>query len=122
VRGRDSRNLWGPGEGRGACESEINPYSPPQGPANARRYRRACRASMMKELPDASGAFLVRGPMINRGDQREVLRGCFQHRRGSLRYGVILTIVGFLRSGREDDDCVLQAGGLCNYCTVSLCG
>ena len=68
VRGRDSRSLWGPGEGRGAYESTINVYSPLQGLVNAHRYRQACRASMMKELLNASDVFLVHGPVIDQED------------------------------------------------------
>lgn len=61
VRGRDSRSLWGPGEGRGAwyrqrpflkkiCRSLDESF-------NSRRCRRACPASMMKELRAFSSAF-----------------------------------------------------------------
>jgi len=42
---------------------------------------------MMRELLDASGAFLVRGPMINCGGQGGVLRNYFQHHRGACDVG-----------------------------------
>lgn len=64
MRGRHSRSLWGPGEGRGACVEKINSCPLLECLLNARRYHRACQASMMKELPIASSVFSVRGPVI----------------------------------------------------------
>ena len=68
---------------------------------------------MMKELPNASSAFLVRGPVVNREGQRQFSGNCSQYRQVSRRWGIILTIVGFLRGvsrAREGDDCVPRVG------------
>lgn len=63
VRGRDSRSLCGPGEGRGACIMVHNQaYRLEPKMYFVHRFPPVCRASMMRVRSNASSAFLVPGP------------------------------------------------------------
>lgn len=91
VRGRDSRSLWGPGDGRGAyiamnrLSTEIEQFVY----RYAHRSRSVCRASMLRERRDASSAFWVLGPIErqSRVYQQRVQRKRVQ--RESRRGGVV---------------------------------
>lgn len=70
VRGRDSRSLWGPGEGRVAYEVEKTKCSVlrqfPEIYGNVHKFRLTCLTSMKKGRSGASSAFWVREPSKNR--------------------------------------------------------
>ena len=53
VRGSDSRSLWGPGDGRGACRRVSIRHPSYASQIYSRRSRPICPASMRKELPIA---------------------------------------------------------------------
>ena len=66
MRGRDSRSLCGPGEGRGAyivVDVQTHSLIPEQ--ILVHKFRPVCPASMMRARSNASSAFLVPGPSYN---------------------------------------------------------
>lgn len=71
MRGRDSRSLWGPGEGRVAYKVEKTKgwvfRQFPEIHVNVHKFRPTCPTSMKKGRSGASSAFWVREPSKNRG-------------------------------------------------------
>jgi len=71
VRGRDSRSLWGPGEGRGACEFRkrkgCDLLQFPDIYMNVHRSHSTYPTSMKTGRSGASNVFWVREPGESRG-------------------------------------------------------
>jgi len=80
TRGKDSRSLWGPGDGRGAWREDDMSNGRLQ-VVYSRRYHSVCRASTRMALQGASNAFWVHEPRQRRKYQRN-------GRRVSVRYSI----------------------------------
>lgn len=73
TRGRDSRSLWGPGDGRGAWREDDMSNGHLE-VVYSRRYRSVCRASTRMAQQGASNAFWVHEPRQRGQYQRNVRR------------------------------------------------